>query len=63
MRVINSPIQLTVFSSSEKNALMTTSRCPLNFFGSNPSSGFKVYSRAVISRDVVIKYLEDQLAV
>jgi hypothetical protein len=47
----------TVLSSSEKKALRTMSRWPENDFGMNPSRGSRVYSLAVMSLDVVMKYL------
>jgi hypothetical protein len=51
----------TVFSSFENQAPKTTSLCPPNDLGLNPSSGSKVYSRAVISLDVLRKYLSSAL--
>lgn len=48
---------LTVFASLEKYACKTASLCPANVFGRKPSKGSKVNSRAVMSREVVIKHL------
>ena len=40
-----------------KYALSTAYLCPANVFGRKPSSGSNVYSRAVMSLDVVMKHL------
>jgi hypothetical protein len=40
-----------------KYALSTAYLCPANVFGRKPSSGSNVYSRAVMSLDVVMKQL------
>lgn len=47
----------TVFSSSENQAPRMTSLCPANDLALNPSTGSRVYSLAVMSREVVKKYL------
>lgn len=54
---VDSVINRTVFPSAEKYAPSTASLCPANVFGRKPSTGFKVNSRAVISREVVMKHL------